>query len=219
MTAFSNINLPFPFPDALQEFSVQTNSLSARYGLHPGAVVNVVTKSGTNRFHGDLFEFLRNGDVNARNFFADTHDSLKRNQFGGTIGAPIRKDKLFGFFGYQGDRERTASPSSIAYVPTQAVLNGDWSAMESAACQSSGGARTITNPATGQPYANDFVDPNTYNQQALNLLKYVPLSSDPCGNGDLCNSHARTGRSIHQSRGLDPELQAHFLWALLPGGL
>ncbi len=179
--SFSNINLPFPFPDALQEFSVQTNSLSARYGLHPGAVVNVVTKSGTNRVHGDLFEFLRNGDVNARNFFADTHDSLKRNQFGGTIGAPIKKDKLFGFFGYQGDRERTASPSSIAYVPTQAVLNGDWSAMESAACQSNGEARTIINPATQQPYTSNYVDPSTYNQQALNLLKYVPLSTDPCG--------------------------------------
>src|SRR5215831_14491210 len=131
-TAF-NVNLPFPFPDALQEFSVQTNTLSARYGMRPGAVVNIVTKSGTNRFHGDLFEFLRNGAVNARNFFADTHDSLKRNTFGGTIGAPIKKDKLFGFFGYQGVRERTAPPSSIAYVPTQAVLNGDWSAMESAA--------------------------------------------------------------------------------------
>jgi hypothetical protein len=180
--SFSNVNLPFPFPDALQEFSVQTNSLSARYGLHPGAVVNVITKSGTNRIHGDLFEFLRNGDVNARNFFADAHDSLKRNTFGGTIGAPIKKDKLFGFFGYQGVRERTAPGSSIAYVPTQAVLNGDWSAMESAACQSNGQARTITNPATGLSYGpTNYVNPNTYNQQALNLLKYVPLASDPCG--------------------------------------
>src|SRR6266550_7157111 len=67
--SFSNVNLPFPFPDALQEFSVQTNSLSARYGLHPGAVVNIITKSGTNTWHGDLFEFIRNGDLNARNFF------------------------------------------------------------------------------------------------------------------------------------------------------
>jgi hypothetical protein len=176
-----NVNLPFPFPDALQEFSVQTSSLSARYGVHHGAVVNVVTKSGTNRFHGDLFEFVRNGDVNARNYFASTHDSLKRNQFGGTIGAPIKKDKLFGFLGYQGTRTRTAPPSRISYVPTQAVLSGDWSAMESPACQSSGVARTITNPVTGQPYASDFVNPTTYSPQALNLLKYVPASSNPCG--------------------------------------
>ena len=65
---FSNVNLPFPFPDAPQEFSVQTSTLPARNGTHPGGVVNVVTKSGTNSYHGDLFEFLRNGDVNARNF-------------------------------------------------------------------------------------------------------------------------------------------------------
>jgi hypothetical protein len=180
--SFSNVNLPFPFPDALQEFSVQTNSLSARYGLHPGAVVNVLTKSGTNEWHGDVFEFIRNGDLNARNFFGATHDLLKRNQFGGTIGGPIRKDKLFGFFGYQGTRIRTVNSPSTAFVPTQAVLNGDWSAMESGACQSNGKPRTITNPATGAAYANDFVDPHTYNQQALNLLKILPLSSNPCGN-------------------------------------
>ena len=80
----SNVNLPFPFPDALQEFSVQTNGVSARYGLHPYAVVNAITKSGTNQIHGNLFEFVRNGAFNARNFFAPTQDSLRRNQFGGT---------------------------------------------------------------------------------------------------------------------------------------
>jgi Carboxypeptidase regulatory-like domain len=181
MDNFSNINLPFPFPDAIQEFSVQTGSISAKSGLHPGAQVDVVTKSGTNQFHGDAFEFLRNGDLNARNFFASTQDTLKRNQFGGTIGGPIKKDKLFGFFGYQGTRVRTAPPSSITYVPTQAVLNGDWSALESSACQSSGTARTIINPSTGTAYTNDYVDPSTYNQVALNLLKDVPASSNPCG--------------------------------------
>ena len=179
--AFSNVDLPFPFPDAIQEFSVQTSNLSAEYGYHPGAVVNVVTKSGTNRFHGNAFEFLRNGDLNARDFFAAQHDTLKRNQFGGTIGAPIKKDKLFGFFGYQGTHIRTAPPSSIAHVPTQALLNGDFSQVESAACQSSGTARTIINPATGQPFANDYVSPALFNQQALNILNYLPVSSDPCG--------------------------------------
>src|SRR5438105_1263400 len=89
----SNVNLPFPFPDALQEFSVQTNGVSARYGLHPYAVVNVITRSGTNQIHGSLFEFVRNGNVNARNYFAPTHDSLRRNQFGGTAGLPILKDR------------------------------------------------------------------------------------------------------------------------------
>ena len=178
---FSNVNLPFPFPDALQEFSVQTSTLSARYGLHPGAVVNAVTKSGSNQVHGDAFEFVRNGIFNARDYFAASQDVLKRNQFGGTVGAPILKDKLFGFFGYQGTRIRTAPKSTISYVPTQAALSGDFSQLESAACQSRGVARTIVNPATGQAFANNFVDPSLFNQQALNLLKYVPVSSNPCG--------------------------------------
>jgi hypothetical protein len=69
----TNVNLPIPFPDALQEFSVQTSALPARFGLHPDAVVNAVTKSGSNDWHGDLFEFLHNGDLNARNTFATVH--------------------------------------------------------------------------------------------------------------------------------------------------
>jgi hypothetical protein len=181
MDNFSNINLPLPFPDAIQEFSVETSSLTAQWGLHTGAQVDVITKSGTNQFHGDAFEFVRNGDFNARDFFAPTQDTLRRNQFGGTLGAPIVKDKVFGFFGYQGTRIRTAPPSSIAYVPNQAILNGDWSTVESAACQSDGMARTIVDPATGAAFANDYVSPSLYNPQALALLKYVPLSSDPCG--------------------------------------
>src|SRR5207302_1177328 len=149
---FSNVNLPFPFPDALQEFSVQTNGLSAQFGIHPGTVVNVVTKSGTNQIHGDLFEFVRNGDFNARNFFAATQDTLRRNQFGGTIGGPIRKDKLFLFSGFQATRTRTAPPQSIGFVPTQQVLNGDFSAIESAACQSNNKAVSLKDPSTGQPF-------------------------------------------------------------------
>ena len=96
--SFTNVNMPFPFPDALAEFSVETSTLPARNGLHPGGVVNAVTKSGSNRWHGDLFEFIRNGDVNAINYFAPKQDSLKRNQFGGTFGGRIIRDKLF-FFG------------------------------------------------------------------------------------------------------------------------
>ncbi|HWB85951.1 MAG TPA: carboxypeptidase regulatory-like domain-containing protein [Bryobacteraceae bacterium] len=178
---YSNVNLPFPFPDAVQEFSVQTSGLSARYGLHPGGTMNVVTKSGTNQFHGDLFEFLRNGDLNARNFFAATHDSLKRNQFGGTIGGPVLRDRLFFFFGYQGTRVRSAPPQTISYVPTTAALGGDFSQLESAGCQSSGKSKTIINPATGQPFPNAMVPLTMLNPQALALTKYLPASSSPCG--------------------------------------
>ena len=93
--SFTNVNMPFPFPDALAEFSVETSTLPARNGLHPGGVVNAVTKSGTNQWHGDLFEFIRNGNVNAINYFAPRQDSLKRNQFGGTLGGKIIRDRLF----------------------------------------------------------------------------------------------------------------------------
>src|SRR5713226_502490 len=116
--AFGAINLPLPFPDALQEFSVQTNAIPASYGVRAGAVVNLVTKSGTNEIHGNLFEFLRTGVTNARPFFAARRDNLKRNQFGGTAGGPIVKNRLFVFGGYQGTRLRTAPPTSTVFVPT-----------------------------------------------------------------------------------------------------
>src|SRR3989441_526292 len=135
--SFSNVNLPFPFPDALQEFSVQTNGLSTQFGLHPGSVVNVITKSGTNQFHGGLFEFVRNGDFNARNFFAATQDSLRRNQFGGTVGGPVRKGRIFLFNGFQATRTRTAPPQTISFLPTQDALSRGFITLESAGCHSS----------------------------------------------------------------------------------
>ena len=90
----------------------------ARIGA--GAVVNIVTKSGTNELHGSLFEFVRNGYFNARNFFAPTQDTLKRNQFGGAVGGPIQKDHLFYFGTYQGTRTQSASAENISFVPTAA---------------------------------------------------------------------------------------------------
>jgi carboxypeptidase family protein/TonB-dependent receptor-like protein len=100
---YTNVNQPFPFPDALQEFSVQTSNYSAEYGENAGGVVNVITKSGTNSFHGDAFEFVRNPVFNAQNYFATptTPDRVKRNQYGGTLGGPIIHDKTFFFLGYQ----------------------------------------------------------------------------------------------------------------------
>src|SRR2546427_566095 len=98
---WNNLNLPLPFPDALQEFKVETSALSAQYGMYSGASVTSVTKSGTNEFHGDVFEFLRNDLFNARNFFATKGSTLMRNQFGATLGGPAVKNKLFFFCGYQ----------------------------------------------------------------------------------------------------------------------
>src|SRR5438876_8026055 len=125
---YTNVNQPFPFPDALQEFSVQTSNYSAEYGQNAGAVVNVITKSGTNNFHGDVFEFLRNSVFNARNFFAPLNlkdngrDQLKRNQFGGTVGGPIIHDKTFFFAGFQGTRLRNVGNPTNSTVPSQADI-------------------------------------------------------------------------------------------------
>jgi len=122
----SNVNMPFPFPDALQEFSVLTNSFDVQNGANAGAVVNVITKGGTNQFHGDLFEFVRNRVFNARNYFANTRDPLKRNQFGGTIGGPIFRDKAFFFFGYQRTIVRSINNATNAVIPLPQNLTGDF---------------------------------------------------------------------------------------------
>src|SRR5213594_1836337 len=104
---YGNLNLPLPFPDALQEFKVETSAVPAQYGQHSAGAVNDVTKSGTNEFHGSLFEFVRNKVFNARNAFALQRDGLKRNQFGGVVGGPIVKNKLFFFAGDQVTRQRS----------------------------------------------------------------------------------------------------------------
>ncbi len=121
-------NLPRPFPnvDAVQEFSVQTSSFDAQYGRGVGGVVNVVTKSGTNEFHGTLFEFFRNYKLNAANFFSG-RDALKRNQFGGALGGPVRKDRTFFFGSYQGTRIRSSTPGAVRTSPSEAMKNGNFS--------------------------------------------------------------------------------------------
>jgi hypothetical protein len=179
--SFTNVNMPFPFPDALAEFSVETSTLPARNGLHPGGVVNVVTKSGSNGWHGDLFEFLRNGDANAINYFAPRQDSLKRNQFGGTFGGRIIRDKLFFFGGFQQSYIRQDPSASTAYVPTAAALAGDFNALDGAGCQSKGVARTIVDPSTGLALPNDQISPTRFDPAAVALAKYLPQTASPCG--------------------------------------
>ena len=172
----SNVNLPFPFPDALQEFSVQTNSFDAQYGNNAGAVVNVVTKSGTNQWHGDLFEFVRNGYFNARNYFAPTVDPLKRNQFGGTVGGPIHKNSTFMFFGWQKTIIRSQNNASNAIVPTADNMNGNFSLTNP--------TTTINNPFTHTAYASNAaigpIDPI-----ALAMSKVLPLPAAGSTNGSV----------------------------------
>ena len=179
--SFTNVNMPFPFPDALQEFSVETSTLPARNGLHPGGVVNAVTKSGTNLWHGGLFEFIRNGQANAINYFAPRQDSLKRNQFGGTIGGKIIRDKLFFFGGFQQSDIRQDPSSSTAFVPTAAALQGDFSGLDGAGCQAKGVARAILDPTTGQPLPGQQIAVSRFDPASLALAKYLPAAQDPCG--------------------------------------
>ena len=194
---YTNVNMPFPMPDALQEFSIETNNYSAQYGQNAGGVVNIITKSGTDKYHGDLFEYVRNSDLNASNYFtyntktgANPPDPLKRNQFGGTVGGPLQiphvfhSNKTFGFLGYQKtiDRESAANTTSILPTVAQAGAN-------------SSGAAPGTNNLVFTDCASNPLDPTGINMVAdsscpaksshtwkpaalssvtANFLKYVP---------------------------------------------
>src|SRR5207249_2298580 len=173
--AYNNLNLPLPFPDALQEFKVETSGLAAQYGFHSSGAVNAVTKAGTNDFHGDLFEFLRNGSLNARNAFALTNDGLKRNQFGGTLGGPIMKNRLFFFGAHQTTTERARPSTQRQFIPTAAMLAGDFTTVTSPACNS---GRQVT---LRTPFVNNQVDASSFSPAALNLVKRLPTTPDACG--------------------------------------
>jgi hypothetical protein len=182
---YINTNVPFPNPDALQEFNLVTGSMSAAYGNAIGGVVNVVTKSGTDKVHGDVFEFLRNSALDASDYFSGgAVNPLKQNQFGGSIGGPIVKDRLFYFGSYQGTRFRTAQNGQIDSVPNANERTGDFSGL----CAANGGtfnkqtgicsvpAGQLINPATGADYANNQipVDP-----VATYILNHIPLPNGP----------------------------------------
>ena len=170
---YLNTNLPFPNPDAIQEFNVETDNLSAQYAIGAGAVVNIITKSGTNRIRGSLFEFVRNGDMNAKNYFASTQDTLKRNQYGGAVGGPIIKNRLFYFGTYQGTKVRSSAAGDVAFVPTADERTGDFSKS----------GITVTDPLTGQPFTGDVIPSSRLSAPAQYFLNYIPLPNG--ANGQL----------------------------------
>jgi hypothetical protein len=172
---YNSLGLPLPFVDALQEFKVETSALPAQYGMHSAAAVNAVTKSGTNELHGTVFEFLRNYHFNARDFFAASRDSLKRNQFGGVIGGPIKKNKLFFFGGFQYTTTRQNAVINPSFVPTQQMLSGDFTAIASPACN---GGRQI---ALKAPFVNNQISPALFSTPALNITKQLPAATNACG--------------------------------------
>ncbi|HWB32585.1 MAG TPA: carboxypeptidase regulatory-like domain-containing protein [Acidobacteriaceae bacterium] len=207
---YTNVNAPFPMPDAVQEFSVQTSNYNAEYGQNAGGVVNIITRSGGNTFHGNLFEFVRNRAFNAANYFAyvkgvKTVDPLKRNQFGGTIGGPIvipglfHTNHSFFFFGYQKTILHTAATSASAEIlPTPAQLAGNFNFTTAAAPGTTAfNQACVANPAlaTTQNLANQCypyvsnggssytatIPTGSFNSASVNLLKYLP-KGDANGN-------------------------------------
>ena len=208
-----NTNLPFPFPDALQEFSVQTTGLQAQYGLHPSGAVNIVTKSGANQFHGGAFEFLRNNYANASNRITGLVDTLKRNQYGAFLGGPVLRDRFFFFGGYQGTALRITQ-SNTATIPTTAELAGNWTPYFAALRGSSpicpfapngtGGAPTGNGTGTtsalyskllaagyvldGTTNCTATISPSLYSHTALNAAKLMPTGSTVDALGDVTYS-------------------------------
>jgi hypothetical protein len=173
-----NTGMNYPPPDALQEFSIQTQSFSAEYGRNAGSQVNVVSKSGTNELHGSLWEFHRNDNLNARNFFASRRPAQVQNQFGAAAGGPLRRDKLFVFGSYQGLRDRREAVTQTVDVPSALERVGDFTRL----------SRTLTNPIdtlTGQPFTDsggrpcvqgNVILPGCISPVAAKLLPFIPQS-------------------------------------------
>jgi hypothetical protein len=199
---YTNANGPFPFPDALQEFSVQTSNYNAEYGQNAGGVVNIVIKSGSPQYHGLLFEFVRNRVFNAACYFCyqatssgnptKTVDPLKRNEFGGTFSGPLAVPHLFNdkngyfFFGYQKEIYRTVTAAN-QFLPTDAERSGDFSALLTVNSNNpSGAVEKIKNPATGTTYSGNKVDPSTFDPAAVKFLSHLPHVQ---GNGQYFFGH------------------------------
>ncbi len=189
---YTNVNEPFPMPDSLQEFSVQTSNYSAQYGQNAGGVVNIVTKQGTNQYHGDLFEFVRNRAFNAANPFtwsvakgAKVVDPLHRNQFGGTVGGPLEiphlfhSDKSFGFFGYQRTINNAASSTGSSTITLPTIAQ--------AGANSSGAAPGTNNLVFAGCVINPF-DPNgtTY------MVPDATCPQQPSGGGTAVYASSHT---------------------------
>lgn len=176
----------FPTVDATHEFKIITNAMSAEFGRTGGGIVSVVTRSGTNEFHGNLFEFVRNSAFNANEFFANSsgraRPSLVWNQFGGTLGGPIRKDGLFFFSNYEAFRERRAS-QAIWTSPTAAERAGDFSQIRAA----SGALIAIYDPTTTRPdparpgryirdaFPGNRIPASRINRVGAGILSFFPL--------------------------------------------
>jgi hypothetical protein len=194
---FANLPAIQPSPDTIEEFRVLTNTFDAEFGRNSGAVVNVVTKSGTNNLHGNAFAFLRNQHLNARNFFELTRPDFKQNQFGGTLGGPLKKERAFFFLSYEGRRMHQGIPSSTVTVPAAAEREGDFSSGSAfsgtlsddnvasvlnsrpgcaAAVAAAGGAPLAAGTAYAAIFPGNWIPPPCFDSTAFDLMnQFVPL--------------------------------------------
>jgi hypothetical protein len=169
--SYTSVANAFPNPDALQEFSYTTNNASAKFETRGGGVVNALTRSGTNRFHGTVFEFYRDHNLNALNYFATQDDGQQRNQYGFSVGGPIRKDKTFFFLSWQKSGLESLPSTNVTATPTAAMLQGDFSAIPT----------QLVDPNTGVPFAGNQIDPTLFDPLAVKVLSLVPLSDSATG--------------------------------------
>ena len=173
MTGLRNTGNILPNPDAIQEFRVQTNSYNAEYGRFASGVINVITKSGTNQFHGSVYEFVRNTVFNANDWGSQlARAPFHRNQFGATIGGPIKRDKTFFFFSYSGLRQTTSSFLSGAIVPTALERAGNFTASTTKPIDPATNAAFTCNGVT------NVICPNRIDPVAKKIIDtYIPLSN------------------------------------------
>ena len=197
-----------PSPDAIAEFRVITNTFDAEYGRNSGAVVNVVTQSGTNGLHGDVYEYFRNKVLNAKGFFDTSKAQFNQNQFGGTLGGPIKKDRTFFFGSYEGRRIRQGISSEIVQLPTPQQIGGDFTANGglggtlndqfladalngrtdgTKTCQQAIAAIPGSVPAAagvgwGDIFPTGVIPTQCMDPVALNLLQYLPAANLPGSN-------------------------------------
>jgi Carboxypeptidase regulatory-like domain len=161
-----------PSIDAIQEFKVLTYNYSAEYGTRAGPTVLVTTKSGSNKFHGSLFEFFRNTDLDAKSYFASSKEQFNLNQFGGAVGGPIQKDKTFFFADYEAKRQRHGIPF-VGLIPTQAMMNGDFTLDPFGAVRGSAGSSFIN---LVNPYSPTGLTPFQ-----CNSVSGAPVAPNPDG--------------------------------------
>ncbi|MBX7222910.1 MAG: TonB-dependent receptor [Blastocatellia bacterium] len=185
----------FPPAEAIQEFRVQTSVAPAEVGRAGGAIINTSFKSGTNEFHGSAFEFLRNDNLDARPTFAPNKAEFRRNQFGGTLGGPIIKDKLFFFGDYQGLRQFLPVSVDFASVPTPLMRQGNFSELLNTAVSGLPNVIRIIDPITGQPFPGNVIPSNRINPVGQRYLNAFPL---PNTNGGRVNGNYVSQRIQNQ---------------------